>query len=330
MEKPILIVASSIDDHAYVPVCEKLDDKGFESVVYRTDKVLSEEESFALSIDNEGTLTIAYNGRPIGPDNVSAAWFRKLGSYTLPGTEHDRAKQLYIRTEVSQLHDTVWSLYDNEIWLNSPENIRQSDRKLDQLLLAKKFGFSIPDTVVTNEWEAITDRLMKDKDDQVVVKMVRGIISEQNKLKALYTKPLSASQVKVLKGQAQPFPGIYQPFLDKAKEWRVTVVGDRVFPAAIYTDQSAKDDWRKHQTTNAVTFVYEELPMDFGERCVKYLGQMGLKFGCFDFIETEEGETIFLECNPNGQYGWLEQSLGFPISDSIATELIEIAKTNSK
>lgn len=56
---------------------------------------------------------------------------------------------------------------------------------------------------------------------------------------------------------------------------------------------------------------------------------MGLKFGAFDFIETAPGEVIFLECNSNGQYGWLEETLGLPISHAIADELIKIARQNN-
>lgn len=43
-------------------------------------------------------------------------------------------------------------------------------------------------------------------------------------------------------------------------------------------------------------------------------------------IEDPDGRIVFLECNPNGQYGWLEEQLGFPISQAIAGELIKIAK----
>jgi hypothetical protein len=53
---------------------------------------------------------------------------------------------------------------------------------------------------------------------------------------------------------------------------------------------------------------------------------MGLKFGAFDLVERPDGQIVFLECNPNGQYGWLEEDLGLPISESIAAELVNIAK----
>jgi glutathione synthase/RimK-type ligase-like ATP-grasp enzyme len=106
----------------------------------------------------------------------------------------------------------------------------------------------------------------------------------------------------------------------------VTAVGEKVFSAAIYTDASAKDDWRRLQTTAAVQFRKETLPEGVDEHCVQYLGKMGLKFGAFDFIETPDGEVVFLECNPNGQYGWLEEELGLPISEAVTLELIKIAR----
>lgn len=106
----------------------------------------------------------------------------------------------------------------------------------------------------------------------------------------------------------------------------MTVVGERVFSAAIYTDECAKDDWRRLQLTPAVQFKKEQLPERVDERCIQYLGKMGLRFGAFDFIEKPDGEIVFLECNPNGQYGWLEEELGLPISEAVAAELIKKAK----
>ena len=48
---------------------------------------------------------------------------------------------------------------------------------------------------------------------------------------------------------------------------------------------------------------------------------MNLNFGCFDFIKAKNDHYYFLECNPNGQWMWLEEDLGMPISESIANYL---------
>lgn len=325
MEKsPILIASASLDEHAYGPVSSLLEDKGYAVVVYKTDKVISGEDQLNLHINSEAALTITYNDTPILPEDIGAAWFRKLTAFD-QGSLQDRAKQLYINSELTHFHNALWELYPENKWLNAPARIRQADGKFQQLLLAHEVGLNVPDTVISSDWDEIRTKLLIDDSDTIIVKTIRGIISDKEKLKAMYTTKLDVNMIENMRDKVSPFPGIYQPFFDKYREWRVTVVGESVFPAAIYTTGEAKVDWRTEQTTGAVEFRHEELPDGVEEKCIRYLGEMGLKYGAFDFVERHNGQIVFLECNPNGQYGWLEEALGFPISHSIATELINIA-----
>ena len=48
----------------------------------------------------------------------------------------------------------------------------------------------------------------------------------------------------------------------------------------------------------------------------------GLNFGCFDVLVTKAGTPVFLECNPNGQWLWVEQMTGLPIAETVAHELM--------
>jgi len=328
MERPILIATASLDKHAFGPVRSVLEHKGYPVVVYQTDNVLSNAEQFCLQVDEDGCLRATYNDQSISPHEIGAAWYRKLGNY--PHREgQDRARQLYVSSEISHLHDSIWSLYPDDKWLNSPENIRKADRRLGQLVIAREVGFDIPETVVSSDWDEITSRLLPaGPHSSMIVKAVKGVVSDQETLKALYTTRLDLAAVQKIENHVSPFPGMYQPFIDKHKEWRVTVVGEDVFAAEVFTDESAKVDWRTRQTTSSVEFKAGKLPDDLTKKCISYLGKIGLRYGAFDFIEAYDGNTIFLECNPNGQYGWLEKQLGFPISSSIASELIKIAKNS--
>ena len=47
----------------------------------------------------------------------------------------------------------------------------------------------------------------------------------------------------------------------------------------------------------------------------------GMKRGAFDFIVTPSGEYVFLECNPNGQWLWIEMETELKISEAIADAL---------
>jgi hypothetical protein len=327
-EKQILIVTASTDTHAYGPVSSQLQSKGYNTVVYKSDKVMKGEESFDLLVSSDGELSMTYEGIQIEPRSISAAWYRKPGDFALADADKDLAKQQYMSNEVRSLHGTIWPLYDEDTWLNAPSKIVEAEQKLRQQLVARELGFTIVDTLVTNDWQAVTQ--LQNRHDHLAIKMMRGILAEGNQLKGMHTTPLTDAMIDKLRSYAVPFPGLIQPFLNKYKEWRVTVVGQDVFPAAIYTDDSAKDDWRKHQNTPAVEFKSEEFDDQISDQCVRYLSRMGLGYGAFDFIETEQGETVFLECNPNGQFGWLEERLGHPITNSIANHLLTIAKQRSE
>ena len=64
--------------------------------------------------------------------------------------------------------------------------------------------------------------------------------------------------------------------------------------------------------------------MEFKNQLVQYLKHLNIPFGAFDFILTPENEFVFLECNPNGQWLWIEELTGMTISQSIANWLEKI------
>ncbi|WP_328990134.1 hypothetical protein OG394_28235 [Kribbella sp. NBC_01245] len=51
------------------------------------------------------------------------------------------------------------------------------------------------------------------------------------------------------------------------------------------------------------------------------MDRLGLAFGAFDFIVRRDGQWVFIELNPNGQWAWIEQEVGLPISAALADVL---------
>ncbi len=62
--------------------------------------------------------------------------------------------------------------------------------------------------------------------------------------------------------------------------------------------------------------------MAYGLRARRHLPRLGLPFGVFDFAVTPDGKWVFLECNAGGQYGWIEDPIGAPITEALA-DLLE-------
>jgi hypothetical protein len=317
--KRILIASCSYDRDAIRSVVDKLKGRGYDCLIYEADQVTNGTVDFSLAIRNDSSVMLTYGDVSCRPEEFAAAWHRRPGQVGLESP--DKGKQLSLSYEIHSLNGGLWRLVDDSRWLNSPATMKAVDNKLQHLALARQLGFTIPDTIVTNSWNTVKDTLPED----IIMKMPRGLLYINNEMRSAFTTALHNTMAD-LPTQTTPFPGIFQPRIGKTREWRITVVGDQTFDAAIYSDESTgRLDWRMHQFTPAVRFVAESFPEEYRTRCVEFLRRLGLRYGAFDFIENEAGIT-FLECNLNGQYMWLEEDLGLPISAAIVDELVSIAE----
>tara|TARA_B100001939_G_scaffold347979_1_gene371760 strand:- start:62 stop:268 length:207 start_codon:yes stop_codon:yes gene_type:complete len=61
-----------------------------------------------------------------------------------------------------------------------------------------------------------------------------------------------------------------------------------------------------------------ELPQEIKEKIRKFQKLYNLSYGAYDFIVIPDGQYVFLENNPSGQWLWLERALNIPISRAVA------------
>ncbi|GAA4238571.1 hypothetical protein GCM10022254_55080 [Actinomadura meridiana] len=107
--------------------------------------------------------------------------------------------------------------------------------------------------------------------------------------------------------------------MDKIADLRVTMVGKQIL--SVRTDSDPPQlDWRYDY--DRLTYTWCETPPELAEPMARYLKYFGLAFGCFDFGLTARREPVFFECNPNGQWSWLEDETEAPIARAFA-DLLE-------
>jgi glutathione synthase/RimK-type ligase-like ATP-grasp enzyme len=68
--------------------------------------------------------------------------------------------------------------------------------------------------------------------------------------------------------------------------------------------------------------VAKMLPQEIQTRLQEFLDYFGLQYGAFDLILTPDGQYVFLELNPSGEFFWLDSVVGLPISKAIADVLL--------
>jgi glutathione synthase/RimK-type ligase-like ATP-grasp enzyme len=111
---------------------------------------------------------------------------------------------------------------------------------------------------------------------------------------------------------------VFQEKVEKRVELRVTVVGERVFAAEIDSQRSHRSagDWRRHDPAH-VAVRAATLPMGVRAAARELVRRLDLSYGALDFIERPNGELVFLEVNPTGEYLWIEDSTQLPITAAI-------------
>jgi glutathione synthase/RimK-type ligase-like ATP-grasp enzyme len=64
-----------------------------------------------------------------------------------------------------------------------------------------------------------------------------------------------------------------------------------------------------------------EIPDDIEERLLELKRRLGLVYGAIDMRLTPQGDYVFFEINPGGQFMYIEAATGLAIAEAMAREL---------
>jgi hypothetical protein len=290
--------------------------------------------------------------------DVSAVWWNRAYFISRPGPATHKGLPAYIWGEGRDFLNGIHDLMPHALWVSSPPHAIRANNKIHQLAVASRLGFAIPDSCIGNN--AAMVQALLDEHAHVALKTLFGPSVEleltfaQHVRKLIYhlkyrklfrkhrlntflihelrykstvsiwTRRLSAEDAAgMLEEKVAACPVIWQEYIPKQLELRITVVGTKLFPCAIFSQEAHPDqhvDWRKDPL--AVRHEPYELPAEIAAKCLTLMAELGLQFGCIDLILTPSNEYVFLEINPFGQWLWVERLTGLPISAALADLLI--------
>jgi glutathione synthase/RimK-type ligase-like ATP-grasp enzyme len=180
-----------------------------------------------------------------------------------------------------------------------------------QLAVAKRLGLTTPRTLVTNDQTAASAFIQEIGLERTVYKVLVSDAVCWRETRRL--RPEELVHLNCLRHA----PAIFQEHVDGPLDIRATVVGNKVFAAAIdATATSYPQDYRM-DLANAVVRKYQ-LPDRVSGLLVRLCGELGLAYAAADFRVTPDGEHVFLELNPAGQWLFIEHSTGMPIGAALA------------
>ena len=316
--KKIFIVTNTLDPHVD-SVIRNIKDK--ESVFrFNTDELLNAFgfEFFVNDLDGSSNFNNPIN-QIIETSNISCIYYRRPEKPII--NDLRPLSNVSIDEAWHGFYHVLYDLYDKP-WLGHPHRDKYASSRAVQLTTAKKVGWKIPPTIISKDPHLIKEFAKKHHNLAIKPLGEKGVIIEENWC-PYFTSRISHNDI--LENSDKEIASTYnylQKYIEKKNEWRITVIGNEVFPCIIHSQNSevGKTDWRTVDY-NSIEHERGDISDEFRNQLIQFLKYLGLPFGAFDFILTPQNEFIFLECNPNGQWLWIEELTGMKISLSIANWL---------
>lgn len=320
----ILVVTEKIDQHAD-RVIEDLESRD-QTVARFAPSQYPTRACLSFRCGDDERLVLDIDGSPTDLGAVSAVWWRRPSLPEVHPDVHPDVREYARRECVSLVADMLASLACPFV-PGTPSTVHRAEHKTAQLRLAKRLGFDIPDTLVTSDRAAALSFWQRHEGN--VLAKVPNSTPFQAALGdtfCRYADRVTHRDLMYL-DDLRFAPVAFQAYVHKKVELRVTVFGDQVWSVEIDSQASnqACEDWRHydlHQTPHRL----HVLPEVVRQRCVGVVRSLGLTYGAIDLILTPDDRYVFLGINPSGQYLWLEQVAGFPLTRAMSDLLLNLAK----
>lgn len=249
---------------------------------------------------------------------IKSVYYRRPLPPIIEQTDLSEGEKIFIQNEMINCLEGLYKILKLAFWISPVYAIREAESKIYQLQLAKELGFIIPPSIITTK--SVKAKEFLDEFKSIIKPIKTGFIEDKGKEKIIFTSLFDdTAELK----RIESCPTYFQKFIDKVADIRVTVIGNKVFPALILSQshEETKVDWRKAEK---IELQYEriELPESLIDQCINLTKKLGLNFGAIDLVQDNQGNYIFLEINPNGQWAWIEKQLNYNLSFEISNLLI--------
>lgn len=312
-----ILVASSADDLHALAVVDQLGRlPGVSAHLVEADRLAFRESLTWTSrgSDAPGGCLLTAAGERVDVGTCDVVWWRRVfPAQHEAGRLPDEGQQdLLNRSCAEALLGLLLSSFTGA-WVNDPLRTRTAANKLVQSVAATRAGFRVPRTLVSQEPDRIR-QFHDELDGRVVVKAVAG--SPRSPLLTQHVRPehLTAS------GPLVAMPTVYQELIPGTVHLRINCFGDDAHAVEIRTETL---DWRADL---GVPMSAVPVAPDLRNRLRAVLDDLGLRMGVVDLKVTPDGEPVWLEVNPQGQFLFLQPLVDVDYLDAFARFLLTEAR----
>lgn len=306
-------------------VASAIEALGAEALVFTVEGYCSDWHASVISNGSNLEVRFAKGGHDYAEDDFSAWWIRRQP--TMRSNLSANSEAAFVETQrLHFLHGLIHLVSAKTKCVDPIDVVVRAQSKVLQLQLAQKNGLTIPRTFCGGD-PTLADQWMSETNVELCSKAIEAgrFTADDGQTYGRYTAPFARRPVRELNSLID-CPVTIQEFVPKRVELRSTVIGDKILTAAIDTTSAsveARQDWRHYDWANTVYSSYE-LPTSVCEQLLGLMNDLHLTFGAVDLIENPQGDVVFLEVNPVGQFLWLEDLTDLPISQTMAEYLVSL------
>jgi len=306
----ILVISYPEDPHAE-RVVRLLREAG-ETVVLLDVSDLPDQASLTIDYADPNRPRADYrHGRdaPVDLTRASRVWWRRPQAATLSSVLDPNARN-FTANEWHEAVNGLWQLLEGS-WMNPPASDEVASRKALQLREASRLGLRVPRTLITSDPDRARDFIDTYGLRKTVFKTFSATHAIWRETRLVRQEDLEWLHAVRLA------PVIFQEYIAADVDLRVTLVGEQLFPAAIHSqDTDYPIDFR--MSLGQAHTEAAEIPPTVKEPLRALMSRLGLVYGAIDMRRTPEGDYVFLEINTAGEYLFIEDRTGQPISKAVA------------
>ncbi len=312
----ILILSTQADMHSRAVIGE-LNDRGKNATLLDLSEFPQKFHScWHYKTGNERSYRLsALTGEVIDLDQSRVIWWRRPQPFELHPELASHSYRNFAYTEIYEAFSGMWHSLD-AFWINKPSHDDLAHRKVLQLKVAQEVGLPIPQTLITSNPQEAKLFYESQKENGTVYKAFSA--TEQQWRETRLLKPEELGMLNNLKFA----PVIFQEYVPAEYDLRITVVGRKIFAAAIHSQQTSyKVDMRMDIGNAKISAV--ELPVQTKQLLREFMQRLGLVYGAIDMRLTPEGKYVFLEINPAGQWLFIEEKTKQTITAHMAQLMLD-------
>lgn len=247
--------------------------------------------------------------RRLGLDTITAVYTRLMDHRLLPEVRAAAPDStLSLRSSGFQDVFLQWCEVTPALVVNRIAAMGSNGSKPYQAQLIARHGFSVPDTLITNDPQDVLEFLAQ---HDLIYKSMSGVRSIVHRF-----APIDRDRLERIRW----CPVQFQEFID-GRDVRVHCVGQQAFATSV---ESSAVDYRYAGQLGypSPTLTAISLEDDLAQRCLDLVEALGLAFAGIDLRITPEGRTYCFEVNPCPGYTYYEAMTGQPISRALAQLLM--------